>query len=157
MDGKEAPVHNYISNTCTIKHVGSWTRNTPTARTLRSDLRSEGTQRKATMLLSSRQLQEGKKRLGGPGNGTAFFKLLRIHPFDQLRVGERHSLPVPPTLWVRRGSPGPARSTRTREAPRTGARSKHPGFILPATKASLRPHGHQKAGGDIRTTTVTFR
>lgn len=138
------PVRTYTSSTCTVKHVGSWTRNIPTARTLRSDLRSEGIQRKATMLLSSPQLQK-EKRPAGPGNGAAFFKLLRTHPFDQLRVGERHSLPGPATLWVRRGSPAPAWSTRTREVPRTGARSKHPGFILPATKTSLRRHSRQKA------------
>lgn len=48
------------------------------------------------MLLSSQQLQEAKKRLAGPGNGTTFFKLLRIHPFDQLSVGEGTPRPSRP-------------------------------------------------------------
>lgn len=70
MDGKGAPERNYTSSTCPVKHVGSWTRNTPTARTLPSDLRSEGIQRKATMLLSSQQLQEEKKPLQVQGTAS---------------------------------------------------------------------------------------
>lgn len=50
------------------------------------------------------------------------------------------------TCWGQGEAP-PARpaTLRTRTAPRAEARSEHPAFIPPATKARLRPQGHQRA------------
>lgn len=49
---------------------------------LRSDLRSEGMQEKAASSYRT------KTRLESPETSTTFSKLLQIHPFDELRVGE---------------------------------------------------------------------
>lgn len=103
------------------------------------------------MLPSSQQLQEENKA-ADPGNGITFFKLLRIHPFDQLGMRERSSLPVPAMLRVRRGSQEHKDQRSTSDWDQIQASR----FYSTSYKGLAASPGPPK-GGDIRTTTLTFR
>lgn len=115
-------VWNYISSMSTVKHGGSWTRNIP--RMLKSNLCSEGITGKASMLLRSQGFQDENKPCMSK-EGTTCFKLSRTHPSEWGKA-----LPACPSQSL--GQKRQPCSTRTPETPRTGARSEHLGFILPA-------------------------